>query len=362
MVESNESSFLKTAAKNCFIAGGLLGAAWGADALMRYVLRESDDYDDRYLVTTGDDHQIALYRYQPDREPVGSPVFLVHGLSSNHRNLAMDDTDGLAQYLRRKGYDCWAVELRGRLEESSPDGRWGFDEYVREDLPAAVNFITDRTGSDAVHWIGHSMGGMAYLAYAGAMGRSGDLKSGVTIGSPAFLSEPAWIRVLGQCYLDLPDTLRGWINGPAESLYNLAFRAIPSRLLFMVLIEKEITFEGLRVIANAIEDGLDPKIALQFIQWIATEEWTNRTGTVDYRAGLQRVTTPTLTVVGRRDPLCPDCETAGYELVGAPEKDCLVGEEAGDDDRPYDHISLVFGRRATDEIFPEIEDWLRKHD
>ncbi|MFB6344772.1 MAG: alpha/beta fold hydrolase [bacterium] len=353
---------LKTYGKTALIAGGVFGGIWALDTLMESVLKESDNYDDRYLLSTEDGHKVALYRYESAGETRNTPVLLVHGLSSNHRNLAMNDRDGLAQYLARQGYDCWAVELRGRVDEDSPDEPWGFDEYVQQDLPAAIKFIQTETESDTVHWIGHSMGGMAYLAYAGALDGSDDIQSGTSIGSPAILDEPAWIRVLGQCYFDIPHPVRALIDRPMREIFNTIFRSIPTRVIFLLIIEKEITLNGLRILANAIENGLDPRISLQFIEWISSEEWLDRGGTVDYRAGLENIESPTMTVVGRRDYLCPDCETAGFDLIGTEDKRCLVGTEASGTEWEFDHLSLVFGKRATDEIFPEIEDWLATHD
>lgn len=356
------SDFLGTLGKTALAAGGILGTVWGADALLQYLFREPDNSDERYLVNTADAHTIALHRYSPDQPKDRYPVLLVHGLNSNHRNLAYSETDGLAQYLRRQGYECWAIDLRGRVEGSSLGGSWGFDEYVREDLPAALDFITDKTGKNAVHWVGHSMGGMLYLALTGAYGESERIRSGVTLGSPVYFRNPPWIRDSGKKYLEIPESVRRWIDRPARGVFNLALKAIPARLLFLLIMEESINYRTMKVLANVIEDGLDPQVGFQFVQWIVDNRWTDRTGEIDYREQLRNVSPPTMVIVGRRDPLCPNCKVAGFNLIGAEEKRCLVGKETGDSEWEYDHISLVFGESANREIFPEIEAWIDRFD
>ena len=70
-----------------------------------------------HFVSTKDGWKIAVLHYKatvPSNMRKQYPVLLCHGLSSN--SLAYDlggDHISFAKYLQAKGYDVWAMELRG---------------------------------------------------------------------------------------------------------------------------------------------------------------------------------------------------------------------------------------------------------
>jgi alpha-beta hydrolase superfamily lysophospholipase len=111
----------------------------------------------------------------------------------------------LAEYLRSKGHDVWVAELRGfgqsagpRLLLSDSDLRWGFDDHLDSDLDAVLDHVTEQTGKDSAHWVGHSMGGMLIEAYLGR-NHSRKIASAVVIGSPVDFSKmnsPSFKRLL----------------------------------------------------------------------------------------------------------------------------------------------------------------------
>src|SRR5688572_14434547 len=121
---------------------------------------------------TRDGVSLALYNYRPAKlEPHRCPVFLCHGMSSNRCDLDYPSGEqSLAKYLAKSGHDVWVVELRGAGRSTKPRFLWSrlrydwvLDDYVVHDIPAALTRVLEITGRPAVHWIGHSMGGM--LAY-----------------------------------------------------------------------------------------------------------------------------------------------------------------------------------------------------
>src|SRR5688572_3629564 len=115
-------------------------------------------------VTTQDGWKIALHRHHGTKRRF--PVLLVHGLASNYRNMDFPIKDlSLARFLSQHGFDTWIVDLRGSglSKKKFLRYRWYFDDFVFQDLPAAVEQIMKVTKAPRLHWIGHSMGGL--LAY-----------------------------------------------------------------------------------------------------------------------------------------------------------------------------------------------------
>src|SRR3990172_6019586 len=56
----------------------------------------------------------------------------------------------------------------GRLAHPGAPRRWTFDDHVRLDVPAALAAVRAATGAAAVHWVGHSQGGLIGMAASAA--------------------------------------------------------------------------------------------------------------------------------------------------------------------------------------------------
>jgi pimeloyl-ACP methyl ester carboxylesterase len=127
---------------------------------------------------TDDGWRLALHVYEP---PPGAtsrrhPVLLCHGLAANHIAFDVHADVSLARHLARRGYLAIAVDLRGHGHSEHPTTRrprrfgWSFDDYLERDVPAAIAFAKTRSGASAVHWIGHSMGGILGYAHLAGSG------------------------------------------------------------------------------------------------------------------------------------------------------------------------------------------------
>lgn len=345
------------------LAGVVLGllCLWGLDWGLSNYFSIKDTYDEQHTVTTDDGVELNLWRYKPDSPNGSPPVFLVHGLTANHRNLAFDDRKGLAQFLNRKGYDCWAIDLRGRGQFRSSNGTWCFDDYLDHDVPSAIDHVLDETDSDAIHWIGHSMGGMLLLAHAGSAENTRPIASGVTIGSPVQLNEPTVFKRIASYFMNLPNWIYRFVRPFLMGGFLLQVYLIPWRLWFLILIERTYSREALRVISNVIVPRVNYRVPLQFLRWLGTGKWNSSDGRRNYRDNLSNVDVPMLTVIGGRDLLCPDRETAGFDRLGSPDKRLLKAARSEGFSRDYDHVSLVFAESARDELFTEIESWIASH-
>src|SRR5688572_24201457 len=77
--------------------------------------------DEVFTVTTSDLWKLRVCRYRRGRS-LGEPILLVHGSGANHHNFTCPEGGSLIDYLVEKGYDCWAVDLRGCRSSQPPFG------------------------------------------------------------------------------------------------------------------------------------------------------------------------------------------------------------------------------------------------
>ena len=94
----------------------------------------------------------------------------------------------LARYLSLRGFDVWSLDLRGHGQSEKPkffDSQyyaWGFEDFLKEEIPLALDYLRENALTKQIHWIGHSMGGVLLYCFL-ALGNSSQIKSGVIIGS-----------------------------------------------------------------------------------------------------------------------------------------------------------------------------------
>jgi pimeloyl-ACP methyl ester carboxylesterase len=331
--------------------------------------------DETHTVTTGDGWRVALHRYRPRGErPHGEPVLLHHGLSGTYKNFDLGvgtpeaPVPSLAHWLADRGYDVWAVDLRGRGASEKPrlfgDKRWDWavDEFVEQDDPAFVAHILATTGFANLHWVGLSMGGILLLCAAGREG-SPRIASGVALGSGLAYAgtgsgyEPLirWVglaRFLKRAptgllaKLQAPLCGRSWVRVGAFNFYP-----------------ENIAPQGARAIEGGSLEDIPGSLLAQMATLFAESGLTSRDGRVRYVDLAARITTPILTIAGEEDRQSSP-ELADKTRRALPENgDHAVrkfGRSFGHPEH-YGHIDLVAGLRADRETFPAILEWIQAH-
>jgi polyhydroxyalkanoate synthase len=347
-----------------YVVVALLVVLVAGDFLFKKRYSVPEYFDEVHSAETEDGVEISLYRHKPeeDTERKDTPVLLAHGISVGHRNMNFDDKNGVAQYLSERGYDCWCFDLRGRGGSEVPDSPWCFDDYVRYDTPAAVDYILNETGAEDLHWVGHSMGGMLFYAVAGAEGYDEEVRSAVTLGSPvSFYNQPFlyFISLVGLSLSPLLSRIKRTHLLPYTARLTSLFVAVyPSFLVSWLFNRQNVENATVRKASTCVVARICPNILVDFADWIVNERWTSRDNEVDYHEATRSIETPTLVVSGTEDRLCPSRGVKpAYRMVeGESEYLLLEGKET---ENGYGHADYVFGKNAREEVFPYIEEWLR---
>ncbi len=310
--------------------------------------------DELLEVRTGDAWALALARRRPRGPARRLPVLLVHGLAVNRRFLDFGGRHSLSAFLADAGFDCFALDLRGHGgSRRGPTRDWCFDDYLQEDLPAALRAVAATTGAPRVLLVGHSQGALLSLL-TGAL-RPAQVAGVVAIAGPA--------RLAGELatFARIAFAFRAWSRflarmvAPATGYLHLraAQASINTRN-----VERAVLQGFLATVVENVSRG----VAGQFHGWMQSGQLASRDGAVDYRALLGQGRAPALFLAGVRDGLAPpDAVRAGHDLWGGP-RDWICASAAEGFSADYGHGDLLFGRRAPEEIYPRLSEWLEKVD
>lgn len=257
------------------------------------------------VATTADGVALTLRRYPATGSGRGAAL-LTHAMMVDGRYLRR-----LAAALAAAGVDATVLDWRGHGASVPPDprrDRFGFDDYVGFDLPAAQAAVARANGvaTAEVALVGHSLGGLVALAALGT--------GVVRARRLALLATSVW--------LPGPD-------GPRRRRWLMAgYAAITAAVGYAPI-------RALRL--GNVDEGAG--YVAELTGWAATGRWTSRGG-VDYRAALAAIDVPTAAWVGAGDRLCrlDDARALTDRIPGA--RLHVVGRAHGDRLDP-DHFTLV---------------------
>ena len=334
-------------------------AFWG------WIYRVRPDSDALLTATCSDGWRLAVARFRPAASSNRPPVILCHGLGANRLNLCLPGAHSLAGFLRARGHEVFAVDLRGCGDSSkAPPHRartWDFDDHVLRDAPAALELVLRETGQPRAFWVGHSMGGMIGLALAEGVHRE-KLAGVAALGSPTRwqFHRPVLGRLLS---LSLALTW-GKVSHSRWMVRVIApyLGFFPLPLGDMAINPQNIALPLYRRVAYSVLADSSRAMLRQFASWFRRRAWDLRSPPTDLRAGLAQIQCPVLLVGGTLDVLAPPQAMEGtLEDLGSADKTMVLFGKARGDAQDYGHGDLIFGRCAPVEIFPEVARWIDSH-
>ena len=328
--------------------------------------------------------------------PGARPVLLLHGWAQSSRGWDPEVRGhSLARYLSRAGFDVWNACFRGHgegMDGSGWSGPWSVEDLAALDLAALVDRVRART-SRSPALVGHSMGALASFMYlAGAVVEDGEV---VADREEALLRNTLVDRVVAVAPpLSFPGKGVALLSARPDLAGRLACRFGASRLGELLL--GSLPRVSLRQLASGVRsipwvggvlrrlatdallsgaarafwapENMTPELAeaelwgtldatsgaelRQFARWAVRGELAEAGGT-DWSRELSSVTAPTLLVSGGQDPTASveSITRDGLGRLGSVDLRMLMVDDAG-------HNDLRVGRRAVEEVFPAIGEWL----
>lgn len=266
----------------------------------------------------------AVLRALVDDPPEGSAlrgtVVLAHAMFARKSSFGRRDQPGLSSALAARGFRTVAFDFRGHGDSTAPrGGQWGYDDLVRQDLPAVVDCARARGDGKPVLVVGHSLGGHVALASQGT--------ARITVDAIVALGANVWLRELERSRLR-------WAAKAAIARATLAIAAraggVPARRLHLG------------------SDHVPDAYLRDLLRGVTHREWRSRDGSDDYLASLALVKVPVAAVLGAADLI--HCHPSSGEAFAR-----RCGGPVAFFRAPTGHMQLVTSPRARPAVLDAVE-------
>ena len=261
----------------------------------------------------------ALVDDPPEGVVLRGTLVLAHAMFARKSSFGRRDRPGLSSALGACGFRTVAFDFRGHGDSKAPGNEWGYDDLVRQDLPAVVDCARARGDGKPVIVVGHSLGGHVALASQGTARTAADAI--VAVGASV------WLRELERSRLR-------WVAKSALARMTLAIAAraggIPARRL------------------RIGSDDAPERYLRDLLRGVTHREWRSRDGSDDYLASLALVKVPVAAVLGELDLVT--CPPSSGEAFARRCSGPVAFFRA-----PVGHMDLVTSARARPALIDAVE-------
>ncbi|GBD35974.1 Putative aminoacrylate hydrolase RutD [bacterium HR36] len=344
-----------------------------------------------YTVRTADGWTLVAHRYRPRSTSAKSsdPVILCHGLGYNALFWDLEWHCSFAQYLAQRGYDVWAVSLRGaglsqkwvwKLDTAptlligdlvrratnnriAPTGfatvdpkyaNWTLDDHITYDVAAFVYLVQHHTQAKEVTWIGHSMGGIIALGHLARYKNPGIARL-VTVGSQMtmppgqlpiqFITEMLHLRERELVGKITPEQVSQEVKTSVENMFFNENNTHPKVYQALTTWAKEVPAVG---------------VLRQYLVLAKEHELWDQKKHFNYAKALAQVQVPVLITCGAADQLAPpEVQQYLYKNVGSKQKTLLIFGRQQGFSVDAGHNDALVGLKSRKEIYPVLERWIR---
>ncbi|MDH5654837.1 MAG: alpha/beta hydrolase [Spirochaetia bacterium] len=333
-------------------------------SVIYFLYSSRTDEDEIHYAKTNDGWNLALHRYKPNLPSKHYPVIFLHGIFVNRYSVDLDREHSMAAYLQRLGYDVFVPDLRAKGKsffQNKKAPEYSFDDLAREDGPSIIKAVKILTGEKKVHWIGHSMGGMIGYSAAANPVCAKSIQSLVTVSAPGksdFIRNGPWYSFIRYKFFVKFFNLKilAKLAIPFTGIADLP----PENFIYSRENLSANTMRKLKM--NAVENT-SPLMLTQLASWIKTGKEISLDGKYNYAETFKKIKCPSLFLGGMKDQIAnPAGVVHAYQDCGSRNKKLILYGKNHNGKSDFCHMGMIMGRKAPDEVFPEILKWLNQHD
>ena len=354
--------------------------------------------DASYIVPTAGGYSVSLKHFA--RENLNDTVKIISMIPGFFcRRSVMDK---LAREMALEfGYRVFAMDMRGRSKHTIPkdvvNKTWTLDDYIQDDFPAVLNWLSNRYPGKKIVVMGHSMGGMIPRFYTGAYEKLKQLpgKSNlpdpyehiagvVSITSPNYMNLESQILGLDMIKSGVKlisnkaiyDTLFNLVSFPVHSAvnsidlnkffrFNLNFHTSVRQFSFSVSSQivnlndfigyKQITPPEWYFFVEDVFCEESIKVLLQFLrsQLGHDKSFWSYDGNINYTQEQQdNFELPIFSVIGNLDKIVPAETIEDVLNLPKPKNKKVARFDQG-------HLGIIFHHETVQSITKQADEWIR---
>lgn len=271
--------------------------------------------------------------------PLGTPIFMMHGMVESGKIFYSDSNKGLAPYLAQQGFDVFVADNRGKglcQPPISKSSKHGLKEIITYDYDAYLEAIKDIKGEVPQHWIAHSWGGVMMLAYLARTKSLPKIASMVMFGSKRRVQITSLLKLWRVSFL--------WDN------------------ILPLVVKTKGYLPAVRLKVGAENESL--KEYFQTAKWVKSKKWIDWNDSFDYSTALKKLKLPpTLHLTGIRD-----------KVLGHPKDVLALIKEAGEEHAElkvlgkknghlhnYGHVDILTHKDSPTDVFPIALDFIKQN-
>ncbi len=319
-------------------------------------LRDNLNRTDSEIIPMNERYHLIHYNSQKVNKKK-TPILIVYSLINRHYILDLLPETSIVKHFVDNGFDVYATDWE---TPSSFDKEMTLEKYIHEYVENSVNKIREKTGSDKISLFGYCWGGIFSIIYS------------------AMHTETVKKLILHATTIDLakPDTVvEKWTKNANPDKIIEALGNVPGHLLNFVFTMRnplEVIFKYPNYFKKqhssneirqffAIEGWLydsRPIIGKVYKEIIQKIYQNNELIQGKMQVGkkivdLNNLKMPLLNIVGLYDDLVPP-ESSRHVMCELPSKDKSLMEY------PTGHVGLCISKKAHDELWPKVVDWISK--
>ncbi len=303
----------------------------------------------------GDYHLLHYKSDKPYTEK--TPILIIYSLINRHYILDLLPEVSVVKQLIDAGFDVYATDWGTPV---SFDQGMTLERYTHEYVENSVNKIRELTGSEKITLFGYCWGGIFSFIFSALHPEL--VKNLILHATPLDLQKPntvieKWAKNLN------PDKMVEKLGNVPGQLLNIAFTMrdpLESILKYPNYFKKLHSGEDLRQFF-AIETWLydsRPIMGYVYKEIIKRIYQKNDLMSGKMKIGcdtveLKNITMPVLNIVGLNDDLVPP-DSSRYVLCEIPSADKTLIEF------PTGHVGLCISKRAHNELWPKVVNWIKE--
>lgn len=303
-----------------------------------------------------------LYYYPPDGEAsVKTPLVLFPYLGISRPYIFdLRPGESFAEHLAAEGIPFYLCDWGSFGPE---DRDMGMDDVIADMIPSLVDQVLDHSGADAVTAFGYCMG-VPMTTSAIATNPDMPVKNLLAMVGPIDFSEGEFPMQTNEDRFDVDAVVETFDMMPAEFVQSGFKMLNPMGDVQQAknLAENMWNQEWLRgyLAMNRWSNEWMPLPKTFFRQWVRHFYQGNELVQKQFRimgqtVDLEKVTAPLLCVAATNDTIVPTASAkALMTAVGSEDKTFM--------ELPGGHISVIAGRKARQQVWPSVTEWLKAHD